>query len=319
MGVNNKCDICGYEELLPFKCKYCGGTFCGEHRLPEKHDCTYQFKQNNYSNNLSALKPIDSDPIPKPKENKKNIPNPTYYGQFRTYYYTDQGKRVKPKSNKIIRQFSRKTKRFINSVINSIASLLAVVITITFLGAIYFGPTLGPYLAKYMPAAIGEIQGHDSVYPLPIDSSYVNGSQCYVTEYRNATDPSYNELVNFLKIDNTEQGLYVPGQHVCINFAMELHDNAERNHIKAHIYSIVFTDGERHTYDGFNTTDRGWVYIDDTGYTAEQKSTGAPSVDHIVTPHEGTSYIPQPLFHLPNNWIASQDSMGTVSSIEQLC
>ena len=36
----NRCDICGTYELLPFKCKYCGGTFCGAHRLPESHNCT---------------------------------------------------------------------------------------------------------------------------------------------------------------------------------------------------------------------------------------------------------------------------------------
>jgi len=34
-----KCDVCGKEEYLPYKCKYCGGTFCVEHRLPEKHNC----------------------------------------------------------------------------------------------------------------------------------------------------------------------------------------------------------------------------------------------------------------------------------------
>ncbi|MCX8193266.1 MAG: hypothetical protein N3G77_05600 [Nitrososphaeria archaeon] len=34
-----KCSICGKEELLPFKCKYCGEYFCAEHRLPEKHNC----------------------------------------------------------------------------------------------------------------------------------------------------------------------------------------------------------------------------------------------------------------------------------------
>jgi len=36
----NRCDICGAYELLPFKCKYCGGTFCGAHRLPESHNCS---------------------------------------------------------------------------------------------------------------------------------------------------------------------------------------------------------------------------------------------------------------------------------------
>ncbi len=35
----NRCDICGAYELLPFKCKYCNGTFCASHRLPESHDC----------------------------------------------------------------------------------------------------------------------------------------------------------------------------------------------------------------------------------------------------------------------------------------
>ncbi len=35
-----RCDICGMDELLPFKCGYCGGTFCPEHRIPEKHSCT---------------------------------------------------------------------------------------------------------------------------------------------------------------------------------------------------------------------------------------------------------------------------------------
>ncbi|HIP62625.1 MAG TPA: rhomboid family intramembrane serine protease [Archaeoglobus profundus] len=34
-----KCDICGKEEPLPFTCRYCGGTFCADHRLPEKHNC----------------------------------------------------------------------------------------------------------------------------------------------------------------------------------------------------------------------------------------------------------------------------------------
>lgn len=34
-----KCDICGKDVTLPYRCKYCGGTFCDEHRLPENHDC----------------------------------------------------------------------------------------------------------------------------------------------------------------------------------------------------------------------------------------------------------------------------------------
>ncbi|MFW6127808.1 MAG: rhomboid family intramembrane serine protease [Halobacteriota archaeon] len=35
----NTCDICGKKEFLPYKCSYCGGTFCAAHRLPEMHNC----------------------------------------------------------------------------------------------------------------------------------------------------------------------------------------------------------------------------------------------------------------------------------------
>lgn len=33
------CDECGLVTDLPYRCSYCGGTFCGTHRLPESHDC----------------------------------------------------------------------------------------------------------------------------------------------------------------------------------------------------------------------------------------------------------------------------------------
>jgi hypothetical protein len=38
--AENKCDICGKHELLPFTCRYCGGVYCSTHRLPENHDCS---------------------------------------------------------------------------------------------------------------------------------------------------------------------------------------------------------------------------------------------------------------------------------------
>ncbi|MFC7155496.1 rhomboid family intramembrane serine protease [Halomarina halobia] len=33
------CDVCGKQENLPYRCRHCGGTYCGDHRLPEAHDC----------------------------------------------------------------------------------------------------------------------------------------------------------------------------------------------------------------------------------------------------------------------------------------
>jgi len=39
------CEFCGEQiSYLPFNCKYCGGTFCKKHRLPENHECTFELK-----------------------------------------------------------------------------------------------------------------------------------------------------------------------------------------------------------------------------------------------------------------------------------
>ncbi len=40
-----KCEFCGKEEALPFVCNYCGGVFCGDHRLPESHQCKGDLSQ----------------------------------------------------------------------------------------------------------------------------------------------------------------------------------------------------------------------------------------------------------------------------------
>ena len=39
------CEFCGKEESLPFVCNYCGGVFCGDHRLPEAHMCKGDLSQ----------------------------------------------------------------------------------------------------------------------------------------------------------------------------------------------------------------------------------------------------------------------------------
>lgn len=53
------CNFCGNKlDGLPWNCKYCHGTFCNEHRLPESHDCIglKQYKERNnqrWQNTLS--------------------------------------------------------------------------------------------------------------------------------------------------------------------------------------------------------------------------------------------------------------------------
>jgi Zn-dependent protease len=39
-----KCQHCGNDVVLPFRCSYCGGFFCAEHRIPERHNCPEAWK-----------------------------------------------------------------------------------------------------------------------------------------------------------------------------------------------------------------------------------------------------------------------------------
>ncbi|MHA1705237.1 MAG: AN1-type zinc finger protein, partial [Promethearchaeota archaeon] len=79
------CDYCNEEiGYLPFKCKYCGGTFCQKHRLPENHNCSFNLKEEimkkpkiKVSKSKDNLKPekinIQEEDYQIPKELKKYI------------------------------------------------------------------------------------------------------------------------------------------------------------------------------------------------------------------------------------------------------
>jgi hypothetical protein len=179
-------------------------------------------------------------------------------------------------------------------------------------GAYEYG--LGPF-AKVSPAVTEEL-----LYNSTSPEGYPNGSLCYVTVYENATDPSYNELMGFLVLDNTEHAAYVPGVYECSNFAIHLYDDAEAQGAKAHIVGVQFTDGEWHMLDAFNTTDRGTIYIDDTGYTAQQKAQGYVEVPCMVNLSVGGEYIKTPIppvmamFQDAPDFFSTTTSIGTISS-----
>jgi uncharacterized protein len=61
MGVISmvKCDYCNEEiDYLPFTCRYCGKSYCKKHRIPENHQCTFEFKTDPYRvKNLEKTQP----------------------------------------------------------------------------------------------------------------------------------------------------------------------------------------------------------------------------------------------------------------------
>jgi len=98
-----------------------------------------------------------------------------------------------------------------------------------------------------------------------IPYSKVMGSQMYIINYKNATDPTWDELITFLWKDGTDDHFYMNGSFVCADFSEMLHNNAEVSGIKAAWVSVDFVVGDGHALNAFNTTDNGLVYVDCTG------------------------------------------------------
>lgn len=167
------------------------------------------------------------------------------------------------------------------------------------------------------PPTIGDIvssspDGRHYVRRVPIE--YPNGTQVLVQENIGSADPSYGQLVSFLRDDWTEHGLYSL-DNVCTNFAVRLYDEAQGSGMKAHIVEIWFADGGNpHVIVAFNTTDRGLIYVDDTGRTQKQKEAGQMDIDRIVTLEPGQPYTTH--FLPPFDGVNDTASLGIVKSVK---
>ena len=129
-----------------------------------------------------------------------------------------------------------------------------------------------------------------------------------------AHNPSWAELKDFLQADQTDRRAYVTGKFTCGDFAELLHNNAEAAGIRAAIVAIVLRpagmgDGTtNHSFNAFETTDNGLMYIDTTssaqGYYADKE----------VRVEVGQEYAPVSIFPQPGQ-MQQWPSMGTLVTI----
>ncbi len=103
---------------------------------------------------------------------------------------------------------------------------------------------------------------------LPYNGTY--GFRVILENNPEARDPSWDQVVAFLKADKTDEMEYIASDFMCGSFAQEVHNNAEKAGIRAAWVGIDLA-GEPigHAVNAFNTTDRGLVYTDSTGATAQ--------------------------------------------------
>ncbi len=100
-----------------------------------------------------------------------------------------------------------------------------------------------------------------------------NGEPIELINNPDATDPTYAELIAFIKADTADESLYT-NSYVCSDFTEAVHNNAEAAGIRAAWVGIDFDgDEESHACNAFETTDLGLVFIDCTGENPESRFT----------------------------------------------
>ena len=97
-------------------------------------------------------------------------------------------------------------------------------------------------------------------------------------------DPTYRQMVSFIKEDKTDERQYIEDEYVCQNFAMDICNNAEEEGIRC-AYVIIGYPDRGHVIVAFNTIDRGLIYVE-------------PQHDDVVEPEIGKHYykciVPKP-------------------------
>ena len=110
-----------------------------------------------------------------------------------------------------------------------------------------------------------------------------------------AADPTFLEMVTFIKADATDTRQYIEDGEdvfVCSDFAEQVHNNAEAAGIRAGWVGIKFQGTEEgHAINAFETTDRGLVYVDCTnGRDIDDEGDDIKSWDTIAYIETGKKY-----------------------------
>jgi hypothetical protein len=192
------------------------------------------------------------------------------------------------------------------------------------------------YLGLVTDGSSGETFGGDGCY----DDT---GKFIVLINNKNAVDPTYAQLVSFLNSDKTDEYPYLDTNNppdtyygtakshvdltriqniidgtaqpdnpdVCSDFAERLHNDAEIDGIRCAYVSVDLSTG-LHALDAFQTTDKGLIYVDDTGAVP---GNGVSRCVKTVSIAVGQNYQPVSLFPTPG-YSSTWDVVGIVISFQ---
>jgi len=135
--------------------------------------------------------------------------------------------------------------------------------------------------------ASGLVVGNQTGYGLGEKTGYTIGYQKgWTTTGFNIKDPTYQEMLTFIRNDKTDQKNYIDGSYVCHDFTIDVKRNAFNAGYRCFFVYIEMgkytVDPSAHALVAFNTTDRGIVYIEPQTDMIMNVKVGQPYWDRTV-------------------------------------
>jgi hypothetical protein len=110
----------------------------------------------------------------------------------------------------------------------------------------------------------------------------------------NAKDPTYDQVVSFIKSDQTDKIPY-SSSYQCDQSARDVHNNAEAAGIRTAYVSIKLSNPDDLQFcDAFQTTDRGLIYVDCTGDPGGPETSNCDCI--VKDMSVGAIYHPESLY-----------------------
>jgi hypothetical protein len=162
-------------------------------------------------------------------------------------------------------KYRKKTRRRFTNFFKILGYCLLFLICVGGIGLAY----VYPFTTSVVDAVSGRI-----------DILKGNGEKVRLINNRDSKNPTWEELLAFLKEDTTDEIEYT-STFVCADFAETLHNNAEKKGIRCGFVTVG--KGEyrslnpisaiigSHALNAFQTVDRGLVYIDCTGMKTSRR------------------------------------------------
>lgn len=320
-----QCDFCGKEVLLPFECKFCGGNFCVEHRLPENHSCPHAsprtplgqweakarapHEQRTEKKRLEPPIIAERDYCPKCHSYRKQAI--TYGEKFEIFECLECGFEWKvPERPSSHRESRRRSK------LNVVLVLVTIgMIAVSSMVVGYYYPQIVRLENEKtnLQEEISNLQSEVSTLETELDSlktqlnesydlgyisgfydgnetgfvdGYVQGVEDGAGTGYTVREPTYDEAIAFIAWDKTNENEYSEN-YTCHHFTADFKNNAFEAGYRCGYVAIDLPEELGHAIVCFNTTNYGVIFVE-------------PQYDDIVTVTIGRSYSDINGYELPD-------------------